>query len=63
MLHACAPEHEDVDCDLDAGALGGKLLVEGVVRVAQLVLRVRAPQSRVIPVLYLAQACTCQPWP
>lgn len=55
-----APENKDVDGDLDAGAFGRKLLVELVVRVAQLVLRVGAPQCRIVPVLYLAEACTPQ---
>ncbi len=43
------PEHKDIDGDLHARTLGRKLLVEGVIRVAQLVLRVSAPQRSIVP--------------
>lgn len=52
------PEREDVDGNLDAGALGRVLLPERVLRHPQLVLLVRVPQAGVVPSLHFAHACT-----
>ncbi len=57
MVVQGAPHGEDVNSNLHTGALCGKLLVEGVIRLPQLALLVRAPHLLIVARLDLAQAC------
>lgn len=54
------PNRKDVDRYLHARALGRKLLVKGIVRVAQLVLSIGVPQRRVVSILDLADTCAAE---
>jgi hypothetical protein len=52
-----APHCEDVHGDLDAAALGSKLLVEGIVWLPQLALCISSPHALVVPRPDLTQSC------